>query len=296
MKPGQVTLTSFLFTTFLFASWSVFGQDTQFNPLSVLKKSYSEIIPDSAIKHKGFLTLDQVGGKLYLEVPQKWIAKDILFIANWGLYDQKRIRLEKLNDKIILRLSPAFVISEVTDSAYIAWTKSNGREKIPVMKVRNKISGLIEEKPSILAQIPIETISPDGDYVIDATQLFLQGYGLTVALGNNPDYSKTVIEKIAGRPGDLTVEIHEPKKNGTGTRQVVRQLVPLPEQKMKMRSFDARLGFAGVCETNKYVDIPFPEDNNINMLKWRMEKKDPAKKISEPVRPIIIYIPNSIDS
>lgn len=239
-------------------------------------KPYKEIIPSTAIKYKGFLTLNRVGDKFYIEIPPKHIGVDMLFVRYVGAYGQKRIRWEKLGNQLVLRIPPAIVINETTDSAYIAWTKSSRKTRCP----------------AVVAEFSIETISSDGAFVVDATELFTRGYNLSFAY-DDVDYSKTRVVKVAIHRDDILVETTAPKLDGTGTREVVRQLVRLPDVAMKPRLFDSRVGFFGIGETGTYIDIN-KDHKNVNMIRWRMEKKNPSLTVSEPVRPIIIYIPKSI--
>ena len=70
-------------------------------------------------------------------------------------------------------------------------------------------------------------------------------------------------------------------------------LAKLPEEPMKVRMADPRVGHF-MTRHFDYTDdkAPFPRQYLVN--RWRLEKKDPAAEMSEPVKPIVFWLDNNI--
>jgi hypothetical protein len=71
-------------------------------------------------------------------------------------------------------------------------------------------------------------------------------------------------------------------------------MVKLPESPMKPRRFDSRVGFF----TESFTDFSDREQHAAEtvqyILRWRLEKKNPEAKISEPVKPIVFYVAREV--
>jgi hypothetical protein len=78
------------------------------------------------------------------------------------------------------------------------------------------------------------------------------------------------------RPGSATVVLHH-------------SMVKLPEHPMKPRLFDPRVGYFSVRQMD-YGRDEQRAPRRIYITRWRLEKKDPAAALSEPVKPIVYYI------
>lgn len=70
-------------------------------------------------------------------------------------------------------------------------------------------------------------------------------------------------------------------------------LAKLPDQPMHPRAADARVGHFVTRHHEYTTDIaPFPREYYVN--RWRLEKKDPAAKLSEPKQPIVFWLDRNI--
>ena len=65
--------------------------------------------------------------------------------------------------------------------------------------------------------------------------------------------------------------------------------VRLPEKPMMPRLFDERVGYF-TTSTMDYSRSEYKAERTRYIARWRLEKKDPAAAISEPVKPIVYYI------
>jgi predicted Zn-dependent protease len=84
------------------------------------------------------------------------------------------------------------------------------------------------------------------------------------------------IASVTPDPNSVTVRMHQ-------------SFIKLPDDNYKVRKFDPRSGFY----ENSYMDYATPIDQPIvkrQLVRHRLEKKDPAAAMSEPVKPIIYYV------
>src|SRR4029078_2910161 len=129
------------------------------------------------------------------------------------------------------------------------------------------------------------------------------------------DASRSFIEKTKSFPTNIEVEVSQtytsppdlnpaggggpqPAPNpfaqgmraGTNATVVMHySMVKLPEHPMMPRLFDDRVGYFSI----RNYDYGLAEQRAAErrfITRWRLEKKDPAAAISEPVKPIVYYV------
>ncbi len=66
-------------------------------------------------------------------------------------------------------------------------------------------------------------------------------------------------------------------------------MVKLPDKPMMPRVFDERVGYFTVQQFDYGRDEHRAERRRY-ITRWRLEKKDPALALSEPVKPIVYYV------
>ncbi|MDB5061540.1 MAG: peptidase [Mucilaginibacter sp.] len=104
-----------------------------------------------------------------------------------------------------------------------------------------------------------------------------------------PDNSEfEAIVTLAGKGKGYEISSVTPDPNAVTVR-MHHSFVKLPDDNFKLRKFDPRAGYYNM----DYMDYATPIDEPINKLflvRHRLEKKDPAAAMSEPVKPIIYYV------
>ncbi len=70
-------------------------------------------------------------------------------------------------------------------------------------------------------------------------------------------------------------------------------LARLPEEPMRPRAADARLGHF-TATVSDFADDAARTPRRRYVTRWRLEKKDPAAALSEPVRPIVFWIDRTV--
>jgi hypothetical protein len=89
--------------------------------------------------------------------------------------------------------------------------------------------------------------------------------------------------QIGGRIGDVA-----PSAEAVTVRQH-HSFIELPDAGYRLRAFDPRAGFGGLT----YVDYAVPLGESIErrfIRRHRLDKRDPAAAVSDPVKPIVYYV------
>ncbi|MDB4919752.1 zinc-dependent metalloprotease [Mucilaginibacter sp.] len=108
----------------------------------------------------------------------------------------------------------------------------------------------------------------------------------TKAFPENAEFEATIT--LAGKAKGSEISSVTPDPNSVTVR-MHHSFIKLPDDNYKVRKFDPRSGFYGV----DYMDYATPIDQPIvkrMLARHRLQKKDPAAAMSEPVKPIIYYV------
>ena len=73
-------------------------------------------------------------------------------------------------------------------------------------------------------------------------------------------------------------------------------MIKLPENPMKPRLFDERVGYFSVNQIDFGREDEHRAPRRTYITRWRLEKKDPTAAISEPVKPIVYWIDSATPS
>ncbi|GAA3587405.1 zinc-dependent metalloprotease [Flavivirga amylovorans] len=229
-------------------------------------RPYDEVITSETITKKGFLSVHLLKNKFYLEIPSAMLNKELLFVRHGRYGNSKQIKWIKKENKIHL------IIPEI---------QSKAGNTIPLIK------GKFIEKMTV-ATFPILAIGDKGlSDVIDITSLFLKTpkelHGGVMVIFDDLAFINKVLAF------DAVIEVKTSKTTmsdkGSITADVDYSLVLLPEPMMP-RLYDCRMGF------HHDKQVPATLDNKVSrasIVRWRLEKKDPDKELSDPIKPITFY-------
>jgi hypothetical protein len=245
---------------------------------------YRQVIPADAESHRSFVTVHRVGPKVYLEV----LAGSEMILAR-GSGSQVMVRWERFGNTIALRrITPLATY----DSAYDRWERAAGRDAAPVV-----------------ASFPIAAIGPSGAMVLDVTSLARNELPIfSYPKASTPDEAKrSFIVRAAAYPENVVIEsvvtsstpaTNQYSQPTISSKREQWHFVRLPQQLMRPRRFDERVGFfparyaALTSEHPRYdgiYNLPWEAERD-NIIRYRLEKKDPAAPVSEPVKPIVFYL------
>ena len=282
-----------------FLSGSAYGQGQKEKPDAKKSKikSYEEVITKDAKSKSGVFTIHYVDGKWYYEIPQPELGRLFLWVSQikknqtklgYGgvSYDNQVVRWERKNDQILLQQIQYALVADEHKAVYNAVDASTF--------------------PPILMAFDITAFGKDSSIVIDVTDFFTadkpEFAPKKTFKAKRLDSKRSYIDKITPYKENveadvvLTFEADEvPNDRNLGTISVMMHysMVHLPEKPMMPRVADSRVGFFQISQEDYGYDSHRAEIRNY-ITKWRLEKKDPNAEVSEPVKPIVIYVDRSV--
>ena len=167
----------------------------------------------------------------------------------------------------------------------------------------------------IIAAFQVQAYGKDRAPVVEVTSLFkgdVPEFSAKRAVrGSGIDPSRSFIEKVKAFPTNIETKILATFRPGGGgpmgpggppnrgggdaegagiTAVVHHSMIKLPEEPMRPRREDDRVGFFNV-EFQNFGNLAKQEVEQLSYItRWRLEKKDPKAEVSEPKKPIVYYI------
>ncbi len=168
-------------------------------------------------------------------------------------------------------------------------------------------------RESVFATFPIIARDDESQrYLIETTNLFIGDWAglrdflpFMYGVGFGLDRSRSALVSAKSFPKNVEIEVDlmfassapipslAIPDNKTLPIAIHYSLLELPEEPMKPRLADDRIGYF----TTAYVDFDKQAEPSSAVHianRWRLEKKDPYAQLSEPVKPIIFYLENTI--
>jgi hypothetical protein len=181
---------------------------------------------------------------------------------------------------------------------YVYWRMYNKRLALILPELEIRSNGEPESRSSVkrlftdtvLLDIPIVTMAPQGGPVIDADALFVNNagkfFGPSVRI-QDPSLTKIVKAKPFTKNTELAFEV----VTAGGKLQTIHySFSEVPEDTgYRPRKADQRVGYF----VTNFTDLGSYDDDKKRVryvTRWRLEKRDPSLKVSPPVTPIRFYI------
>ena len=168
--------------------------------------------------------------------------------------------------------------------------------------------------PSVLASMPI-VANDSGRLLVDATDFVMRGFYVTRALRSagqgrfRTDRERSSIYLPRTRAFALNTEIEaaitlineDPPESGVRYAPDRRSLVlrehysfrPLPPPGYRMREHDVRMGFYPLVYTD-FSAAPAGGYRRRYISRWRLDRRDTAAAVAEPVHPITFYLDRAL--
>lgn len=270
-------------------------------------KKYDDVITKEAKTQPGVFAVHQVGERVYFEVPQDALGRLMLWSAevakgpggnSWGgaALGTAVLKWERRENKIYL------------------W-KVGFKKRTDGKAVQSAVDASATD--SIIAVYDVQAEGKDRSAVILVTPLFFRGLpDLSIARaaggGGNVDEGRSYLQSVKAFPTNIEARSLLTFAGGGGggpapglpaglgggagrsvTAVVHQSLVMLPDEPMKGRYFDPRVGYF----TEEFTDYSHPKLWAVNrefITRFRLEKKDPSAAVSEPVKPITFYVSNEV--
>jgi len=266
-------------------------------------KKYDEVITKDAKTTPGVFAVHRIDDKLYFEIPEDAFGRLMLWRTevakgppgvSWGgmSIGNYVVRWDRRGNKVYL------------------W-KVGFAKRADGKAVRSSVESANQD--TIAAAFKVEAEGKDRSAVILATPLFttdISDLSVKGAVGSagGVDESRSYLAEVKAFPTNIEVRSLLTFRGGGGGRGrasggsaaadgpgrsssalVHYSLAMLPEKPMKGRFFDPRVGY--FTESFEKYDDPKPWVVRRQFItRYRLEKKEPDKDVSEPVKPIVFYL------
>lgn len=266
-------------------------------------KPYAEVVTSDMQTQTGVFKTHRKEEKLLFEIPKNLLGRDFLWVTEIaatpaGGYGgtavgDRIVRWEKRGDQILLRSVNYSIRAESGDAIQLAVQNSN---VLPIIQV-----------------FPIEAYGENDACVIDVGRFFVTDppeFSIRSSLGGGAlDNARSFLEEVFTFPENINVtstltfregaqttgpQIFGRARGGPSNTALAHySIVLLPEKPMMGRLFDSRVGYFTVS----FQDYGTDEHRVANrrfITRFRLEKKNPDAKISEPVKPIVFYVSREV--
>ena len=267
-------------------------------------KTYSEVITKDAISDEGLFKVHKIEADFYYEIPDSLFEKEMLMVSRiaktasgigfgGGKQNTQVLRWQKRDKKVLLRVVSHEVFAADSLPVHEAVVNSNFEP--------------------ILYSFPIKAYSLDSTAtVINVTDLFktdVKALGLPSFRRKQYkitrlESNKSFIESVKSYPNNIEARHVKtyagsapPSNSSTGTVSVEinNSMILLPDNPMKRRYFDQRVGWF----SRGQVDYGLGDQRSRELVyldRWRLEikaedlDKFKAGELVEPKKPIVYYI------
>ena len=267
-------------------------------------RPYDQVITSAARTDEGIFKVHRIREQLYYEIPKAELGKDFLWVsqikratAGTGQVSQaagnRVVRWELLGNRVLLRLVDYSIVADPST---------------PIARAVADAS-----TPAIARVFNVAAFNAAGDPVIEVTPLFLTEIPELSVRGRigarGFDQNRTFLDKVVSFPENVNVEVMQTytapidaggggnapapgrvtMRGNSATLVMAYSMVKLPEQPMMPRLFDERVGYFS-RSLYDYGRGEHKAPDRTYITRYRLEKRDPAAEISEPVKPIVYYV------
>jgi hypothetical protein len=258
-------------------------------------RPYSRVITSEAQTERGLFITHRVGDRVYFEIPTSELGKEQAVMirtaaggASGGFFgggQTRFVRWDMEGNRVLLREQSYDFSAE------------------PGTAIDRAVTAM--RTGPILMSFNVESWGPDGAPVIEVTRLFTTNVA-RIAGVHQLQSDRSFMESVRTFDEVINLQVWQtgstPPQPGGGSQQgpqaqqqppvtalVHYSIRKLPEQPMRPRLWDARVGINSV----RFVDYSRPEhraEERRYVRRYRLEKRDPSAEVSEPVQPIVFWI------
>jgi hypothetical protein len=261
-------------------------------------RDYDAVILPATKTQEGVFKVHKVNTCNYYEIPANELGKDFLLEA-----------------QIARNTIGAGYGGRMVGAMVVRWVRRENRVFLQgisydiVADPKSAIAKAVDDAntPAILMAFNIEALGKGDAPVVEISRLFTQDFpelsGRAAVRGRGMDQQRGYIDRITAYPTNIEAESIQTyttpvegnngrgggMQPGSGTVTMHFSMVKLPEEPMKPRLADSRVGYF----SESTMDFSRPEhraERRTFIARWRLEKKDPSAALSEPVKPIVYYV------
>ncbi len=264
-------------------------------------KKYDDVITKEAKTTAGVFAVHRIDDKVLFEIPADKLGKLMMFRAevskgpsgvsfNGQALGTKFIKFDRKDNKIF-----------VTQAGFDKRGDKSTEAAIEAAHIE-----------PIIATFPVECEGKDRSVVITVTQVFMNdsmdiGAKRAGGFGGQIDPEKSYLLEVKAFPLNIEVRALLTSRGGGGggspfgppggaggspvsnTAIVHYSLFSMPDEPMKPRFFDSRVGYF-TEEYSEFAGSKTWVQSKQLIARYRLEKKDPSAAVSEPVKPIVYYL------
>jgi uncharacterized protein DUF4953/uncharacterized protein DUF5117/uncharacterized protein DUF5118 len=266
-------------------------------------RPYDQVITKDAKSDPGVFTVHRVRDRVYYEIPKSELGKEFLWVSQiakttlgvgWGgqALGNRVVKWERVNNRVLLKNVAYDVVADKSQPISRAVEAANN--------------------DTIIMSFNVEAVGKDEAPVIEVTRLFTSDvpeFSARVRLrARGMDNTRSYFERAASFPQNIEVEAThtytaptdpptgppnplqaQGMRGGSATVLMHYSMVKLPEKPMMPRLFDERVGYFSIRQYD-YGQDEHRSPQRRYITRYRLEKKDPAAALSEPVKPIVYWI------
>jgi hypothetical protein len=268
-------------------------------------KPYDDVITKDAKSNKGLFMVHRIEDKILYEIPTSMLGKDLLWVTQLAAtasghgyggspVGDRVVRWEQRGEDILLRdvkyairaeakdpIKNAVEATSVPEIIEVFPVKAYGKDKAPVIDVTSVFTSDLPEF-SAKRQLNASGVDPKRTF-IDSVHAFPENIETRMLMTYRPGGGAPQLGPLGRRgggdssQGGLTVVLHH-------------SMVKLPDEPMRPRRFDDRVGFFSE-HFEDYADGRNHQVEDVRYItRWRLEKKDPNAEVSEPKKAIVYYV------
>ena len=276
------------------------------------KSAYDKLFQKESCEtvKSNFITLHKVDGKLYFEIPMKYLGREMLFASTltstssndfcdvgYKQNDPLHVRFTKIDSTIYLNEVNAFVTSNPKEPSL---QKAIDKNFADAVLYSYKIAAYTPDSTAVVIDVtPIFTTDMKEFAFLPTTIMGLIQLNSTfnkdgVALGEVKAFDDNLsVKSMLSYKVSLKFMSFSFLDNMSLTATVTRSLLLLPEEKMRPRISYSRVGI--FITSKQHISTEKDGIKNYTLAnRWRMEPKDMAAfqrgELVEPVKPIVFYI------
>lgn len=270
-------------------------------------KDYNSVITKDAKTSSGLFKIHKISDKYYFEIPNQLLNKDMLLVSKFAKVPEglgggyvnagtetntQMIFWDRFEDKLLIKVKSA---------------NSIANDSLPI-----NISVKANNNDITLFSFDISAFSKDSTAtVIDVTKFFATDVKAISGLSSrireaykvkNLDESRSFITYMKAFPlnieilQDFTYNASKPsilENTESISVQMSQSLILLPENPMRPRYFDSRVGWFTLNKYD-YSSAELKSDKKTYIRRWRLEPKDPEAyargELVDPIKPIVYYL------